>query len=359
MDIEAHAKKRIVELGREMESRVAIYLDVNYWLILRDAASGKRGTEAAKLLLCMREAVFSGRVFCPISETVLIELLKQNDRKSRKRTAAIVDELSLGVTLIPQKTRIATELAHFIQTHTPPPGKSLHPLGHLVWSKVGYTLGFLFPSVPALDTKTNFEVQKMFFDHVWRMTLVEMVDEFDDPGPFPKQELVELTARLNTEVAAHSDRLTSFAKAYEDELFGTVDLHGDTVVEIFHDMARQANIEPPPTESEQSIETRRLGVNLIFAALKKATPRQQLKSIHAMAAMHAAIRWNKGRKFKPNDLYDLDHAAAALAHCRALFTEESLSQLVTAKHVALDKLFECHVVTKIPNALDYLASLKC
>jgi hypothetical protein len=46
-----------------------------------------------------------------------------------------------------------------------------------------------------------------------------------------------------------------------------------------------------------------------------------------------------------------------LVRCRAFFTEKSLCQLVTAGHVALDQLFECHVVAEPKDAIDYVARL--
>src|SRR5262249_24830981 len=35
-------------------------------------------------------------------------------------------------------------------------------------------------------------------------------------------------------------------------------------------------------------------------------------------------RWDKERRLTRNDLHDLEHASAALAHCRAFFTEGRL-----------------------------------
>ena len=51
--------------------------------------------------------------------------------------------------------------------------------------------------------------------------------------------------------------------------------------------------------------------NLLVAMLKAPEPRRTLRTAHVLATLHAAVRANKGRKFKPNDLPDFDHAAAA------------------------------------------------
>jgi hypothetical protein len=47
--------------------------------------------------------------------------------------------------------------------------------------------------------------------------------------------------------------------------------------------------------------------NLLFVALKKRPQvRQQLRTLHIQAALHAAFRWDKARRFTSNDLYDLN-----------------------------------------------------
>jgi hypothetical protein len=75
------------------------------------------------------------------------------------------------------------------------------------------------------------------------------------------------------------------------------------------------------------------------------------------AALHAAFRWNKGQQFDPNDIYDFEHAGAALAHCQAFFTERPLWQMVTANHIALDRLFGCRVIWDLDEAIAVVADL--
>jgi hypothetical protein len=105
------------------------------------------------------------------------------------------------------------------------------------------------------------------------------------------------------------------------------------------------------------LAVRRAWCRLLTEALRKGPTRHQLRSMHASAALHAAFRWNAGQQFEPNDLYDFEHASAALAHCQAFFTERPLWQTVTAGHVELDRLFDCAVVWRIEDALSYVAGL--
>jgi hypothetical protein len=52
--------------------------------------------------------------------------------------------------------------------------------------------------------------------------------------------------------------------------------------------------------------------NLLYHAFKKPETRDALRTIHVTASIHAGMRWDKDRKFKPNDYYDFEHATAAL-----------------------------------------------
>jgi hypothetical protein len=60
--------------------------------------------------------------------------------------------------------------------------------------------------------------------------------------------------------------------------------------------------------------------------------RQQLRTLHIHAALHAAFRWDKARRFTSNNLYDFEHASAALAYCQLFFTEDWLHSTITARH---------------------------
>ncbi|KAA0691428.1 hypothetical protein DTW90_28410 [Neorhizobium sp. P12A] len=104
---------------------------------------------------------------------------------------------------------------------------------------------------------------------------------------------------------------------------------------------------------------RRMAYNLLFHTLKSnKDARRRLLSIYVQAGLHAAIRWDKRRRLMGNDLYDFNHATAALAHCRAFFTERPLHSLISAKSIALDKLFECQIISNSADAITYLESLQ-
>lgn len=367
MDIEAHlamseislaqhTNRRHVELGVSLDDRFALYLDQNFWITLRKAEAGLAGEAELELLRLVRQATQSGLAFCPISESVFLELLKQDDVQSRLRTARLVDELSLGVSLASVDNRIAAELKHFIYSSSKEP-PLLHPLRHLVWTKMMYVLGLAHPLPTSFDAKTTLAVQKAFFDKAWSISLVEVVNKIESNFPQSNEMFFRLATSLNGGSLQNSAGIRNFKQAYHAESQGVVDAMDDILMEVLGDIAAKHKEPLPARESEAWQKLRNGWRGQIFIALQEDVGRNRLPTAHVLAALHAAFRWDKGREFEANDFYDFHHAAAALGYCQAFFTEGSLRAVATANNVRLDKLHGCRVESTVSGAIDCLRAL--
>ena len=82
-----------------------------------------------------------------------------------------------------------------------------------------------------------------------------------------------------------------------------------------------------------------------------------LRTLHIETSIYAALRWNKGQKFKANDFFDIQHAGAAVGYCDAFFTERSLANVLTRSDLGLDILYGCTVVSNPEAALKYIQLL--
>lgn len=357
LDLQRQLKALGVSLGAALEERDAIYLDTCFWIHLRDAQRGGGDPRAVVLLAGLREAVGMGRAFCPISESTVFELLKQTDPVSRTETAQIMDELSLGVAILGGQERMTTELAHFIHGHAPPPfAKELHPLRHLVWTRGLGVMGIRVPPLDGLEREVALEIQRGFVDEMWNRASLSDIAASQWSWPEGDDDFSDLTGQLNRDVAAHQAELRSFQHAYRIEAAGAADIGGDMAMEIVADMAARHGQATAAAGSQAWLEAQRSWRGLLAEALRKGPSRHQLRSMHVAAALHAAIRWNAGQQFDSNDIYDIEHAGAALAHCQAFFTERPLWQVVTAGNVGLDRMFECKVVWKLDDAVAYVES---
>lgn len=354
VSLERHQRRRVHALGRELVTRKAIYLDLRFWIYLRDAARYNQSGPKLDLLMRLRCGVASGSFFCPITDSTFLELFKQSDPQSRAATAALIDELSLGVTLMPYDMRVGTEIAHYVHAATVP--DTVDPLHELVWSKLSYVMGFIDPVSSELDQKVNLALQKAFFDHMWdNVNLMQMCDLLGDGfvNADPLRYL-ETTGRLNDQIRTHATELKSFKMAYTHELIGVLDLYSSRLANI---MAHILPLEAGPLPAEgtaERLEVDRQCLALLMAAFDTEGGRKAMRTLHINTTLHAAVRWNKGQLLKANDLFDFHHACAAIGYCDAFFTEGPLQALVCRSDLALDKQFGLFVTSDISECCMYL-----
>lgn len=130
---------------------------------MRDIALGIRSEAAArKLLHHLRRGVASGRLICPVSASMFVELMKQPYSPGRRiGTAQLIDQLSLGVSIMPPQMVMGTEIRSFLLRAKG--GVELHPMQELVWTKAAYALGDIDPSLKQLPTEQELSIQKAFF----------------------------------------------------------------------------------------------------------------------------------------------------------------------------------------------------
>jgi hypothetical protein len=356
MSIERHSRARQIELGRSLKGRPKVYLDMRFWIIVRDTALGVRTEPAArKLLHHLRRGVASGRLVCPISASMFLELMKQPYSPGRRiGTAQLIDELSLGTSMISSRIVMGTEIHSFL-LHAKG-DTELYSMQELIWTKVAYVLGDTYPSLAELSPTEELAIQKSFFDHLWDYSLSDMVKTMGDNIP-PSDGFAELSRETNEKNAQHRDELHNFDQTYDTELRGVIEVAGDIAADVIHHLAEEeagCELTPTPEERTNSVNVCR---NLLYHAFQRPQTKDALRCLHIGASIHAAMRWGKNRKFKPNDYYDFEHATAALGYCDAFLTEGPLHDLVTRPQVNLEAVNGCRVFSDVEAAADYVRQL--
>lgn len=353
--IQSYVRTKQLELAATLAERKAVYLDVKFWIILREVATRERNDARDKeLLRLLRRLVHDGNIFCPISDTVFIELLKKTDLKCRQVVADLIDEMSLGVSLIPFEMRGNTEVAHLLHAARSP--ESVYPLGELMWTKLAYVLGFSQPQFSGPLAAHAFEIQTAFVDHMWTVSLREMMDRLGTAAVPGETRFEKLAENLNTANQQHAAELNSFEQTYQTEVHGVLDVFEESMVDIVEQMVFVEHGIPPPGDPEQRREHGRQLHNLLFAALQRTETRQTLlASYRGDAVCKCAMEC--GTEAKSQHFHDFHHAAGALGYCDAFFTERSLRASITAAHMALDKQFQCKVSVSTDEAIGYLKSL--
>jgi len=345
-----HMRRRHMDLATAMRTRRAYYLDIKYWIIIRDVVVGIRTTEPEiALLRTLRSHVAAGKAFCPISESTFAELFKQRDPKTRQATAMLIDELGLGVSIVPFEERVMAEIRAFIYRHFRNFGISEQDF--LPWTKLCYVLGQMHPYNTCFDSATQLAIQKAFSDHLWTISLSEMVAKIGE-NPMPPDRSERLARELNDGNAKHAGDLRSFQQTYAIEAQGAASVYASMAVEIFSGLiGRMAGVTSSFSTNE---EMTRMWTRLLVAALTKDKLKSSLPSLHIHTCLHASLRWNKSQQFKPNDFEDFRHACAALAYCDIFLTERPLKSMVSANHISLDRLYNCKVGATVQDALSLL-----
>lgn len=314
-----------------------------------------RRPEHSELLELLRGAVQSGVALCPISDVIFLELMKQTDPVTKLETTKLVDELSLGIAILSEQSRIGTELAHTMSED----GALLElpPLAHLVWVRICFVLGFAYPSVPAYDEALNLVMQKVTIDTFWQMSLQEFVLASKDPGVPANFEVT--AAKLNMEARAHAHEIRSFEQAFVAEIGGMLNVFKGHIADVFEQLyeKKTGTLATQTVEQRAGFEKRLLSmsVNMFRFARKKMA--QRLPSLYVHAMCHAAARWDRQRNLDGHDLFDFHHASAAVGYCDAFFTENPLRVFLTAGHVALDREYGCRIISNEAVAIDYVRGL--
>ena len=348
VSIEAHIGQCCQALSSELAGRTPIYLDQRFWVIAREVRAGIRNESGErKLLHYLERLVQQERIFCPISASTFAELMKIGDHARRQATLEMVEELSAGVSLMPEHERTEDELEaiirrSFASDDTPLPR---------VWTRLAYTMGAFHVLDDRFPTKTQLAVQKAFFDHIWEQPFA-VVAQGLNCGKFEMTcDMGALADKLNEGNRARQAEMVSFESVLSDELRGVAEVAKPILQQI---VSRLGNFGPEVQRSEQSS---RVAVNLVHAILG-GEHRKMLPTIHVHACLNALFRWEyRSKLMNGNDLFDFGHAAAALGYCDAFFTEAGISQSIAHRRICLDKLYNCLVTNDVDSALSFLQSL--
>lgn len=340
-------------MSHELKDRSKIYLDLKFWIYLREAdLNAEADPKKRELLRLLRDGVAQKKLICPVSATVIEEVLKQADTESRRKsTCRIVDELSTGVCLLDGERRNATEIACFF--HDLSFAEEGYKPSELVWTKVVFAFGYF--DLPALQNDhSNFEIMlERCFDYLWRQNFSEVLERLKDAPP-NELRLKQFSKGLDLENKTHASDLKSFEKAYRDEISGAIDISGDAIVEVLEGIANRKRNSSHPSSGEEIRRLKNIGQRAMSEEFKKNSTKFDLRTMHSTAALHAAFRWNKGATFKPNDFWDLDHAIQAVSYCDAFLTERPLAHLLSQKNVQLEEINGCRIISELDVAISFL-----
>lgn len=334
--IEAHVARRRERLASELADRAPIYLDMRFWIMVREVRDGtSRREDEALVVRLLERLVERGVAFCPIGEPTFVELMKQGDPAQREATTRIVDELSLHVAILPDPERLVSEAEDLVigrLTGTAP--KTVRS----AWTSACYVLGEIWPAGTPFDAATERAVQKAFFDHMWDQPLAAATLTLDSEEFSMREQLAGQARDLTRANAEHAGEMRSFEAVLLQEFNGVA----ETIVE------RSPRLRDALGPSGAALSR---GPAAAFTAAVRELLRQSddarlMPTAHVHAVLHAIFRWSyRDKQIAPNDLVDFRHAAAALGHCDVLLTEGQLHRTLTHRSVSLAEIHRTIVLS--------------
>lgn len=337
VSLEKYVRHKRIQLGIEVTKKYCIYLDLRFWILLRDVELYKNKTpNLVELLSQLKRLVDNGVAVCPISESIFIELMKQSNPENRTATSELIDRLSLGITLIVNHQRVSQELCNAIYGQAG--ASNLFPIDALVWIKLAYVLGETHPYQTPFEANEELVIQKSFFDHMWKISLSEMVS-YIDFAKWPQSNFEQTVDLLNAGNKRHANEIKSFSQAYRAEFEGGLSLFKEDLLRLFKKVD-EAGYKDFENNSDNLTKKER------FSQFSKS-----IRTLHIGACCHAAVRWDKKRRLTANDLLDFHHAEAAIGYCNLFLTEKPLKTLVSQRHLGLLSDFPCVVASNVSEVL--------
>ena len=347
---ESYSKNIRVKLGKEVNNKLRIYLDLKYWIYIRDAYCGNAQKQIHNdIAHYLYRLVELGYVICPANSTVLDEVFKQNDSQSRTHTCKIIDDLSGGIIIEPYILLVDIELMHLISSFLEKKDK-IHELNMLVWNKAGNIYGQQIPYFKDLDKNTDNTLQKTFLDIFSDLTFSEIAKLFAEKNIINNYETDEYENQRTIETDKHKNDFKTYQQVLEIELQGFLDVMKDGIFEILNYLSLKKTKISFPKENTKYF------MIYIFDLFRKGKLQTEFPQLHIQSGIHATIR-HKNIPFKKGDFSDHLHASSAIPYCNLFFTERKLTNLLTQPPLNFDKTYNCKILYKEIEVLEELRKL--
>lgn len=357
ISMEEYFRRKVSLIGRGIVARRKLYLDTRYWVFIRDASLGRpKRLEHIEILSLLRQLVSDGLAICPVSDVAFMELSSQSDDETRKETAKLLDELSLGVALHSEPYRVRCEIESVLRE--PTKTNAVSALSEIVWCPPSYVLGPVVPSNEKLPKNIQLAIQKSFTDLQWGSSFVDLTKKSsaDLAMSFRFEETAQ---KINVDMRRFQHEVPSIEKAFLAEIHGALKVHENSVLTVLLRLYEEQGYSLDNEPAQRFIEFRDTmlkGLVNSFRYARKAMA-TRLPSIYMHAAFHAAIRMDVKRKVNGNFLRDLHHGNAGVVYHDAMFTERPLQVLLMAGNVSADKTFGCSVMSSEADVIAYLKSI--
>lgn len=352
--MDAYLESKFLELGTEALERPRLYLDTNYWVNLRNSILGSNNKPAvAQLLNVLRHAVHQRGALCTYSSHTLEEIMKHASPAIREASALLMDELSGGFCLANPDRLLNNEIVHWILGDFAKKSPLL-PLTQLAWTRPFFLVIDCEPPRLPVDHESAERLHAGFIETMWAMPLHRVVCEIHkQPESFPPLEWPQRAADLiNRDAPNHADENDSLEAFFLSELNGVLEWAEERLGQRYREVAERWQLPLIPSTPAEVLSSGHAIRQAVMALARGKRLGAAFPGLQIRSWMHAVVRNDRRRKFKPNDLMDFEHAQTALPHCHYFLTDTPNAHLIAS--AKLGQRFDCVVIRSVEEACNVL-----
>jgi hypothetical protein len=354
VSLEQHLASLEESVAREALGKTRVYLDLRYWIFLRDADLGKpKRPVHVKLFDAMLRGVSEGKFVCPITDAVFFELDRQGNTERRMQTIRMIDRLCQGIVIKNSMERPVWEIRDFFDAVLLRKELPAVPCRR-AWVRPYSFLGT--PQIGGWGPAEDLAINKAFLSYMWTRSIEDLLTDTPVSESKDDAEFRKTAARITKSSAKYEPQMRSFKQVFVDELGGLIQSHRDEICHAFrpHAAAMLRSIGAADCDAlclEQS------GLNLAYSLAAAPKPHGGLPYLRIMSGLHSYIRWQRRRPFRFQDFFDLRHAAAAIPYCDVFLTEKFMKTACTSSLLDFGSIYETQIISDEDEALELVSRL--
>lgn len=300
---EYHTKK-IQKLNEEVNSKVRVYLDMNFIIRFRQNLQTGAFPIEGEIYELLKQLVKDQKIECVFSESIKDEILKQSDLTSRAKTCEVLDSLSNRIILIPLHLIFIKEFENLVRFLN-----NEQVSDYFVFDYLSY-IPFYYSSYLEKIQEDDDLPKILLFENVSKtITFAELLSLSKDL----KGSIVPVIREKSYSPQRHFS-IKPLNAVFKDEMY-------DFVVSF-----PQSNTLPANWKNRLTLDD-----------FRKVCP-----SSYIFCGLHAEMRLDRTRNFHRNDYYDINNFSLVIPHCDYFFTEKAFAH--RAKTVLkLDKIFNTKI----------------
>lgn len=338
--------KRLQELESFVAARRKVYLDLNFWIGLRNPSKAPKPEAFQQLRELLSNGVKEGRLLCPVSYTVFLELMKQYPLEQRLAQARLMDQLSEGVGIRNPGDTAEIEYLRLLARHNAAlKDMPIDP----VWAPIGHLIHEVYRQSDALPHELMERYRKASFDVRWATRMEHLARRME--GMLVRSATT--ADRINVERQTNPRGNKSFDKLFSDELDGILDVMSPHIENSLKYAAHFVGIEA--TGEPMDEPERREWIKVIRESVRRDSDGPILPSERISTALHAAIRRDDKYPYEQSDLDDIGHSSVAAAYCDVFLTERRFTHFLRLPAVQKVIPRNCTVISNIDQAISALS----